>query len=98
MEESIIRLSAQQGRVVPDKLADVPALNDCEELYWLAFVNLTTQRIPDGFIRWCDICAWADYYGLEEDEREDLVDIVRAMDCAYVAYVNEKRSAKKPEK
>lgn len=91
-EDALIRLSAQQGRPVPNKIADQPVLSEADEIFWLAFTHLTTERIPDGAIPWQAIVRWAEYYGLDDEDAEDLIEVVRALDSAYINYQSEKRA------
>jgi hypothetical protein len=93
-EDALIRLSAQQGRPVPSKIANQPVLTEVDELFWLAFTHLATERIPDGAIPWLSIVRWAEYYGLDDEDAEDLIEVVRAMDSAYIGHQNEKRATR----
>lgn len=66
------------------------------ELFYGAWVDLNTDR-PMGWearpIPWSSIKDYADAYELVGEQREDLFELIRAMDSAYLKYLQ--RKAKK---
>jgi hypothetical protein len=67
------------------------------ELFYGAFLDLTTDR-PMGWdarpIPWTAIKDYADAYDIRGEQREDLFDLIRAMDKAYLKHLQKKAKKK----
>ena len=68
------------------------------ELYYSAFLDLTTCR-PSGWdvtpIPWMSIAEYAILYEFNKEEADDLIHCIRAMDQAYMEHVRKKNERKK---
>lgn len=62
------------------------------EPVYLAFLELGTCR-GEGYIPWTAIHQYASFYGYAETEESftRFLSLIRAMDNAYIKYVNDKR-------
>ena len=72
---------------LPDKIENKPVLTDGLGLYYRAFTDLNSDRalgMAEGPIRWTAINSYGYRHGFIEDEFDRLVDIVQAMDRAYL--------------
>ena len=100
VEEFIVKAALKRGERIPDRIANAPQLMDGLDLYWEAFMDLTTDR-PSGFgvgaIPWSAIKRWADHYEIGGEDFDYLVTYIRAMDGAYMKFAHkemEKKSGK----
>jgi len=50
-----------------------------------------------GSIPWTAMIQYASWYGLEKDVTEAFVDIMRAMDNAFIKYQSDKTATPKPK-
>lgn len=82
----------------PQAIANAPDLWMGLELFFSAFLDLDRDR-PSGWtmrpIPWTVIIDYAQAYNIVDEQREDLLYFVRAMDKAYMAYVAKKEKRKK---
>lgn len=88
-EKAILRQCAQLKLPIPDAIANAPILTEGLELYFMAFLDLTTCRsygTGEGPIPWTAIRDWAAYNGLSAYQTDDLFYMVREMDNAYLDY------------
>lgn len=86
---------------MPDSIVGAPTLRPGLEPYWHAFNRLTTERAPGsmgppGRIPWSAIHRYATAYAYAGDDYEDLMDLIFAMDEAFMGHV-EKLHAKDGE-
>lgn len=95
MEQDIIASCVRRRIPLPDKIADAPRILTGLEPYYIAFWELSTDR-PSGFgagqIPWSSIDRYAAREGMGHDEYLDLIDMIRAMDRAFLAYSKEKQA------
>jgi len=78
---------------LPKRIQNAPQLEMGLELYWEAFWDLSTCRavgMGAGPIPWLAIRDYGLTFGLDEDQQEDLVYLVRMMDNAYLTHQSEK--------
>jgi hypothetical protein len=70
----LMEMAYDRDLPLPRHLREAPEVAPGLEIYWLAFWDLLSERsgMGDGPIRWTAIQAWADYNGLDEDQREAL--------------------------
>lgn len=79
---------------LPDAIANAPELFSGLEVYYEAFLELTTCRqvgFGEGPIPWDAIDRYAERHGIaDEEDYEDFVDMVRALDDAYLKHRRDK--------
>lgn len=93
-EEAIMRMAAASGDPLPESIANAPELLPGLELHMMAFRELSTCRSmgqPIDQIPWTAIVRWADEYGVADEQREDLIYHVRALDVAFIREIEEQR-------
>lgn len=74
---------------MPLRIQNAPTLWQGLELFYVAFADLTTDRsigFGEGPIPWRSIILYAEVYDFDDDQREDLLYLVKAMDRAYLKY------------
>lgn len=68
------------------------------ELFYSAFLDLDGDR-PSGWsvrpIPWTIMIDYCQAYNIVDEQREDLLYLVRAMDRAYIKHTNQKEKKKK---
>jgi len=78
---------------VPDKIANAPVLAMGMELYYNAYIELSTCR-PSGWgaspIPWSAISDYGRTFEFDEEQFDDLFFFVRALDSAFLDYHKEK--------
>lgn len=86
---------------LPDRIQNAPELFIGSELFYGAFMDLSTCR-PAGWgvcpIPFSAIIDYAAAMDIEGDQRDDLVLFVRSLDAAYVKHYNQKEKAKLSKK
>lgn len=81
---------------LPKAIADAPELELGLDLFYLAFMDLTTCRsmgFGEGPIPWSAVRDYCDEMELEGDQREDMFNHIRMMDTTYL---NHRASKKQP--
>lgn len=91
-EKAILLACARDRTPVPMRIQNAPELMIGLEIYYVAFLNLTTCR-TDGVISWKIIDDYADRIGFSEEQREDLFYFIPYLDAVYQNH----REAKKPQ-
>ncbi len=85
-----MRQAAAQRIAVPEHISNAPELLPGLELYYEAFVDLSTCRplgMSEGPIPYRDIVAYFDRLDLlDEDQHWAGIRIIRKMDAAYMKY------------
>ena len=85
------------GAPIPERIENAPVLMQGLELYLRAFFDLDSER-GIGFsilpIPWFSIIRYAEVYGFDEEQREDLVFFIRRMDSAHIERLNKKLNPK----
>lgn len=87
VEGSIIQQCAKNKQPLPERIANKPQLTLGLEIFLEAFYELSSDRpagLGIGQIPFTAICQYADEYGFEGEQREDLFYFVRAIDKAIV--------------
>lgn len=85
------------GNPLPPRIANAPELSEGLEFYFEAFFELDSERhhgeglMPIG---WWSIVRYGQYYGLNSEEIEDLVYLIRRMDDAHLGRIGEQRMSK----
>jgi len=86
-EAAIIELARKTGMPLPDKIANKPQLIGGLELYWKAFVELSSDRaisMAEGPIPWSSMNSWALRHGIYGNDFDRFVAVVRGVDEAYL--------------
>lgn len=101
-EKKIIEQCVMHKMPLPDKIANAPELYFGLELYYKAFLDLTTCRGQgygtEGPIGWLAIREYADAYDLSGEQREDLFYHIQHMDSAYLDFKAKRLKNKGKEK
>jgi hypothetical protein len=86
----IVERSRVTKERLPDSLQDAPQLYVGLEIYYEAFLALTTCRAlghgAQGPISWLTIAEYADRNDFEGEQREDLFYFIAHMDKAYLDF------------
>lgn len=86
-ESTIVEQARKMGMPLPDSIANKPQLAVGLELYWKAFVELSSDRsvsMAEGPIPWSSMNAWAIRHGIFGDDFDRLVLVIRGLDEAYL--------------
>lgn len=98
VERKIIQTCLREHLPFPQAIRNAPDLWVGLGLYFGAFLDLDGDR-PSGWtmrpIPWTAIIDYAQAYNIMDEQREDLLYFVRAMDKAYMAHVAKKEKRKK---
>ena len=89
-EKVIIQQCVRQGLPLPDRIANAPELLLGLDFFYSAFMDLTTCRGTgygtEGPISWLSILDWANEYGVEGEQREDLFYHIQKLDEVYLTF------------
>lgn len=100
VEQAIIDMAIKRRQQLPEKIANAPVVLAGLELYYEAFLELSTDReigMGIGPIPWSSIDRYALRAGLvSDDDYADFKDLVRAMDGAFMRYEQQRTKAAKP--
>ena len=78
---------------LPERIANAPDLHLGMDLYFTAFIELSSCRpvgMGMGSIPWTSIADYGEAYGFDGEQRDDLFFFVRALDKAFLDYYKEK--------
>lgn len=84
----------REGRPLPEKIQNAPILLDGLELFFVAWLELSSDRaygMGEGPIPWTSIRNYANEYDIVGELREDLYYFVRSLDVAYLTHQGKKR-------
>jgi hypothetical protein len=98
-EQGLIQMCVRERRPLPQALMNAPELQEGLEFYYLAFMDLTTERsigFAEGPIPWSRIEQWADAHDVYDELREDLHYHIRTLDLAYLEYRAKKSTVESP--
>jgi hypothetical protein len=93
----VVRQAIRFNEPLPDRIANRPELMFGLELFYVAWFDLDSEREVGfglGPIKRSAIVAYAEEYGFSEEQKEDLLYLVREMDNDYLA----RQAKKKPSK
>jgi hypothetical protein len=85
----IIRQCLADGLPLPERMQNAPRLWLGLELYWQAFWDLTTCRTSGWSVApipWSAMKEYAEVLELDDEQRESMFYLVRAMDNAYMDF------------
>jgi hypothetical protein len=106
-EQWIIEQSVRKRMPLPKAILNAPELWMGLELFYTAFMDLTTCRplgMSEGPIPWTAIVQYCDRNGIEDEQREDMFFHLRSMDTAYLKHradtskAEQKKNEVKPRK
>jgi hypothetical protein len=102
-KEFSIQAQAAKGRPFPDWVVNEPPLFPGDDFYLSAFYHLSTCRIPGeylpGPIPWDKTYYYGVISGLDEDNLELFIYVIREMDSEYLGWYGKKLKEKsKPPK
>lgn len=83
----------REGSPLPQRIQNAPQLAFGMQMYFTAFLDLTSCRqlgMTLGPIPWTAVNDYAIDLGLDEESTEDLHHFVRAMDNVYVSHHSKK--------
>jgi hypothetical protein len=87
-EQKIRELCERERRPLPDAIANAPTLELGNELFYMAFSDLTSCRgMGQGFpgpIPWTAINTYCEVHGIEGEQREDVFYHVQHLDKSYL--------------
>lgn len=88
---------------IPDAIAGAPQLREDLRWYWEAFSDLTTERTPGAMggppshIPWRALHAYCAAHGLRGEAERSFVDVLKAMDDAYLEHACRKLKKDAPD-
>ncbi|MFQ1018072.1 hypothetical protein [Gilliamella sp. BG7] len=91
-DDDLIRMAKQMGRDVPDKIKNKPQLSDDLIFYYQAFIDLDTTRTHNMSptpISWLSIIEYARFHQLNDEDTNELIQIIRAMDRVNLKHVEQ---------
>lgn len=93
-ERVIIQQCIANNMPLPEKIKNAPALLQGLELYYMAFMDLTTCRGQgygsEGPIGWLQMFDYCCVYDISGEQQEDLFYHVQHLDRAYLEYKSKK--------
>lgn len=93
-EKTIIEQCVRQKLPLPDKIANAPEIAFGLDVFYIAFMDLTSCRGTgygtEGPISWLSINSYADAKEFEEEQREDMFYFVQKLDMCYLDYKTRK--------
>ncbi len=93
IEQNIAKQAFRAGAPMPDRIANAPTLQIGLQLYLQAFFDLDAERshaMAVTPIPWTSICAYAFAHNLDDEQREDLLFLVRRLDNAHMERLRKK--------
>ena len=94
VEQNIIKQSKQAGLPLPDRIANAPVLRLDLAMYLNAFFELDASRqvgMEVGKIPWHIMIEYARYHALSEEQTDNLVYFVKALDTAFIKHHRENK-------
>ena len=97
IEQNIVNQAKRANAPIPDRIMNAPVLMQGLELYLNAFFELDSSR-PVGLsllpIPWGAIVDYCAVYGIDNEQREDMLYFIRKMDNAHLDRLNKKEAKK----
>lgn len=88
-EKTIVDACIRERRPLPNAIANAPALALGLELFYSAFMDLTTDRAigyGEGPIPWSSVDRYCQRHAIRGEQREDVHYHVRRMDAVYLEH------------
>lgn len=92
-EHQLAKQYKQAGEQLPERIKNAPQLDKGLQFYMQAFYDLDTERSHAmGYTRipWSAINSYAKALELDEEDRDDLIYLINAMDEAHIKRLIEK--------
>ncbi len=83
IEKDIVTQCLRFKQPIPERILNKPELQKGLDIYLQAFLDLSLDRTNEA-IGWSSIIAYAQYYGFDFEQTEDLIFFIRAMDEEYL--------------
>jgi len=83
-------MALRQGGQLPAKIRDAPQLQPGQEMYFLAYMELSSARTMGGLIPWTAVQEYGKALRLDEETCEDLHFLISEMDIARGNYYEAK--------
>lgn len=86
-EQTIAKQAIRAGQPVPDRIANAPELEIGLHIYLQAFLDLDSERShANGLtaIPWSSITSYANAFGFDDEQTEDLHYLVRRLDHEHL--------------
>jgi hypothetical protein len=96
IEHNIAKQALMAGAPMPDRILNAPELKQGLELYFQAFLDLDGERdhsMGVSPIPWSKVKEYAEFYGFDEEQTEDLLFFIRRMDNAHMNRLKSKKKA-----
>lgn len=96
-EQQIIEQAIDRGLKVPDRIVNQPDLMPGLELFYTAFINLSSDRLSAfelGPIPTMSILNYASYHEIEGVDAQNFLYIIRCMDNVFINFHDKKQKAK----
>lgn len=97
-EKFIIEQCARQSLPLPDSIQNAPTLFQGLQLFYSAFMDLTSCRGQgygtEGPIPWLSISQYCNIHGITGEQREDVIYHVQNMDAVYLEHKGKVLKAK----
>lgn len=94
VERGIIEAAIRRRQPLPERVQNAPTLLPGLELFYIAFLELSTCRhigFVSGPIPWTAVDAYATRHRYDDELRTELEHHIHAMDEAYLKYWEKKR-------
>jgi len=88
-------MAARDGVDPPEPILNKPVLLQGLELFYDAFIDLSTCRIMGGPIPFTAYLTYCDHYQIEGTQRERLIGRVQRLDRFYLEEVEKQQRKKK---
>jgi len=101
IEQTLARQSKQMGQPLPERISNAPELYDGLQIYLQAFNDLDSERshaMGITQIPWSAIINYAKVNDFSQDQTDDLVYLVRAMDSEHCKKLDAKQKSKNGSK
>jgi hypothetical protein len=88
-EKTIVEQCIRNRMPLPQSIANAPELYEGLELFYVAFMELTTCRalgMAEGPIPWTAVQSYCNELGLVGEQREDMFFHIREMDTCYLEF------------
>lgn len=95
-EATILAQAAKNRMPIPERIRNAPYLHPGLHYYYYAFVELSTCRnigMGEGAIPWIAVREYALAEGLDEEDFDRLLILVRGMDIEYLDYQRRKQQS-----
>jgi hypothetical protein len=95
-EQAIAKQAMRAGQALPDRIANAPELQDGLQLYLQAFFDLDCERShSQGLtsIPWTSVSAYAQAFGFDEEQTEDLHFFIRKLDSEHLKRLDKKQKS-----